>query len=151
VPNSTARLTLVEPLGTDAVTELRESIAANAVSLDAAVIVTEGSFSSRPATGLVYGQTYYGTDTGLWYFYTGSAWQTVTTVGPWVTLTLSSWFTTAGGGSPSPRYRLEGDKVVISGALESTTGWSGTATLTGVPAPANPSYLKTAWCQTNNT
>lgn len=75
--NSTSRLALVQPVGTDAASELRTSITANATTLDASVIVTEGALADRPA-GSYVGQTYYATDTGLWYFYTGAAWQAVT-------------------------------------------------------------------------
>lgn len=49
-------------------------------TLDNAVTVTPGTLVTRP-TGSYVGQTYYATDTGLWYFYTGSAWQTVALLG----------------------------------------------------------------------
>lgn len=77
MPTPTSRLALLEPIGADTVSELRLSSTNHATTLDAAVIVTEGTLTSRPSSSLVYGQTYYATDTGLWYFYNGSAWQTV--------------------------------------------------------------------------
>jgi hypothetical protein len=90
MPTSTSRLDLLQPIGSDAVSELRIAITANATGLDGAVIVTQGTVSGRPTNGSYVGQTYYATDTGLWYFWTGSAWQTVMLAGALSEGTVSS-------------------------------------------------------------
>lgn len=77
MPNSTTRLGLQEPITSDGPSELRVAMTNNATALDGAVLVSEGIFASIPSTPSpnVVGQTYYATDTGLWYFYTGSGWK----------------------------------------------------------------------------
>ena len=129
MPNTTSRLGLVQPLGTDAVSELRVSITDNASTLDNSVIVTEGTLASRPA-GSYNGQTYYATDTGLWYFYTGSAWETVMLAGGWQTLTPATGWVAYG--APGLQARVVGDKAELRGALQNQTGGTVTfATLVG--------------------
>ena len=56
---------LLQPLTTDAATELRIAIGQNASVLNGAVTVTRGTISSRPAASAVPNDSmYYGTDTG---------------------------------------------------------------------------------------
>ena len=73
MPNTTSRLALVQPVGTDAVSELRVSIADNAATLDAAVTWAEGVIAALPAASLA-GRRYYATDLGQELYDTGSAW-----------------------------------------------------------------------------
>lgn len=127
MPTSTTRLGYSQPLTTDAAAQLRESITANATLSDDNVTITSGVVSSRPTSSLVTGQTYYGTDTGLWYFYNGSAWETVMLAGAWVTISSGTFASGWTAASPVPRYRLEGDVVRLSGVIVNATGSTVTA------------------------
>jgi hypothetical protein len=124
MPNYTTRLSLVEPLGSDPVSDGRIAITTNAEALDSAVIVTEGTLVDRPSSSLIYGQTYYATDVELWYFYNGSGWETVLLSGvSWAELTPGSdWQLIE---SKPASARIFGDEVQLSGGLECNTSGSG--------------------------
>jgi hypothetical protein len=62
MPNTTSRLALLEPVGADAVSELRLSITNHATTLDNAAIYTEGTLASR--TIGEHGEFYRTTDAG---------------------------------------------------------------------------------------
>lgn len=137
MPNSTTRLALVEPLGADAASELRVSITANATTLDAAVLVTEGTISSRPtATTVPYGSEYYATDTGQVFKSTGSVWLVVS-VAPltYTSLSLASGVS-AFSGDYTPSARVEGDRVWLRGTVENTSGGNITANTTVFTLPS---------------
>lgn len=72
--NSTTRLALTLPLGTDSPSALRTSITNNANITDASVVITEGTISARPAAG-TYGKAYLATDVNQgFYLDNGSSW-----------------------------------------------------------------------------
>ena len=75
MPNETSRLSLAEPLTSDASSELRLSITNNATTLDDAVLVTEGTISSIPtASSVEKDHIYRATDTSQWFVSDGSNW-----------------------------------------------------------------------------
>ena len=144
MPNNTSRLGLVEPVGTDTVSELRLAIAANAAALDTVLLVTEGTLASRPSNPAP-GSAYWATDTYKWYLYpgNGTSWIPLQSVGAWVSLTS---FT--GGWIPGPsgaRYRIDGDLVRLSGSVQNQSGstyYGSGLTSTGVvPSPPTTQQL----------
>lgn len=72
--NSTTRLGLVLPVGTDPVAELRESITANATTLDDAAVWQTGTLATRPSSGMIAGTVYRATDTGDVSITDGTSW-----------------------------------------------------------------------------
>lgn len=136
--HSTTRLGLNVPDTTDDESAFPPVSQQQMTTLDASVIITEGTLVNRPASGSYNGQTYYGTDTSLWYFWTGSAWETVMLAGVWTNLSFGSNISGEGGGY-TPAYRLVGDKVELCGGLFNGTGGSLTSNYvlaTNLPAPA---------------
>jgi hypothetical protein len=122
LPSYTSRLSLVQPIPSDAVEELYQSIAANASSLDGSVTITEGTVSARPTSGSYVGQTYYATDTGLWYFWTGSAWEGIL-LG--ATTTVAQAYRNAAYSLPSGSYQeVPIDTIAFDpgGNMDVTTG-----------------------------
>jgi hypothetical protein len=80
--NTTTRLALTQPAGTDPPSVLRTSIGGNATILDTAALFNEGILASRPAAGsVVHGYFYRSTDTGDLSYSNGSAWVSVSQVG----------------------------------------------------------------------
>lgn len=77
MPNSTSRLSLVEPLTSDAASELRTSITSNATTLDNAVVEFSGTLSNRSTVVPTpeIGFDYYATDTRQWSRYNGTLWR----------------------------------------------------------------------------
>lgn len=151
MPNSTGRLGLALPLGTDNVSELRVAINANATTLDAAATITEGTAVSRPSTS-VYGKFYYATDTGQLSFYNGSAWEAVPLAGAWSTIALPAGFATGSGGGQW-RYRIEGDVVRVAGGILNNTNASVTQLFDGLTTifPVIPTYSAVLSAQINYT
>lgn len=138
MPSTTTRLGLIEPLGADAPSELRVSIANHATTLDVAVTITEGTAASRPASGSYYGQTYYATDTTVLSFWNGSIWMPVRAGGAWTSITLASGFVAATG-MYTPQFRIEGDVVRMRGGVTITTGINQNTNIsTAIPAAATP-------------
>lgn len=73
MPNSTGRLELVQPIGTDAVSELRVAIAANAATLDPATQYGSGTFTNRTAAATTDGNLYESTDVNSLAYYSTAA------------------------------------------------------------------------------
>jgi len=117
VPGTTSRLGLDYALGSDNVSAYPTADLQAKTILDTSVTVTEGVFASRPS-GSYYGQTYYATDVALWYFWTGSAWQTV-------------FFQ---GASPLATVSTSSNLTLTAGQFVTTTGSSG-VTIT-LPSPS---------------
>lgn len=136
----TARLHLDYALGTDAVSSYPATDAQAKAILDNAVIVTEGTLSSRPS-GSYVGQTYYATDvnSGTWYFYTGSVWETVIVAGAWAVLTTNVGAGVISVSGRTALVRVVGDTAQLSGALTTNVGLSGGVTLATLPGSATPS------------
>lgn len=76
MPTSTSRLTLAQPVGTDAVSELRVAITGNATALDGSAIYTNGTFTNRSSAPTVDGNLYESTDVNSVAYYSAatSAW-----------------------------------------------------------------------------
>jgi hypothetical protein len=139
MPTTTSRLSLTQPVGADAVSEYRVSITQNATVLDAAVLTTEGTISSRPAaTAVAEGSEYYATDTGQLFKSTGSAWLIVPTAAlTYTNLTLASGLVNVASDYPSSA-RVEGDRVVLRGSFENT----GSNIVAGTPLFTLPSGMR---------
>ncbi len=138
MPTNTARLSLTNPLGTDAPSFLRTSITANNAILDNSVLYTEGTFASRPAAGAVeHGHVYRATDTSVWYQSDGTTWLTVMLAGAWSALSLATNVSAAGGYTPGARR--EGDVVRLRGGLLTTGGGNVGPDLATLPVGFRPS------------
>lgn len=105
-------------------------------TLDNAVTITEGTISNRPA-GSYAGQTYYATDTGLWYFYTGSSWQTVMLAGAWTPFAFGAYVSTPSGQIPVA-WRIVGDSVELDGVMVSSINMPSNQSWLTVPAAIQP-------------
>ena len=77
--NTTSRLSLVEPVTTDAPSVLRTAITTNATTLDGAVIESSGTVAGRPSASLYggLGQFYYATDAGVPFVSYNSTWNAI--------------------------------------------------------------------------
>jgi hypothetical protein len=142
MPTTTSRLGLLNPIGSDLPSEIRLGSTTNYATLDGAVTITEGVFSSRPA-GSYYGQTYYATDAlgglGLWYFYTGTAWETVMLAGSWTALPLNTnWTSGTAGTGYTAAWRIVGDKVELAGYVTNAAGFPQGAPFTTLPTAIRP-------------
>ena len=87
MPGTTDRLALLQPVGTDAVSELRAAITQNAATLDNAAMFLQGTLAARPAAALD-GRFYLATDTGQLFLDNGSSWVQIY---PSVTVFRHSW------------------------------------------------------------
>ncbi len=119
----TSRLSLVEWVGADVVSTIRTGNTTNMGTLDNTVLVTEGTFASRPAASSVEkDHVYKATDTGLWYIGDGTNWNTMIVAGAWANLSLGSGITAFGGGTFTPAYRLEADTLRLRGQATNAAG-----------------------------
>lgn len=106
--------------------------------LDNAVLYSEGTLASRPAAA-IKGRIYHGTDTGFYYWDTGSAWQTALLAGAWQSLTLGTGVGIAGDGD-GIAARAEGDIARLKGLLKGTTTVAAGATLATIPTAVKPPF-----------
>ena len=129
--HSTSRLGLEIPDGTDPVSAGPAGPFSQSLGiLDAAVTVTEGTISARPAASL-YGKMYYATDTNQWFLDTGSAWFTVgpDTTGVRHLLLQASGVIAAGTGAGDYFFTGAGNTLVVNGGGAATAYplWMGDA------------------------
>lgn len=138
--SSTPRLGLQYPSAVDQVSAFPGGPSSQAMTvLDAAMLITEGTISARPAAG-TYGKAYYATDTVQFSLDTGSAWLPVGWTISNITTSVTAVSRTvyrAGGGSnvtvtlPSPtlnsmvwvmNYMIAGTTLTVSGTNIYGTG-----------------------------
>lgn len=140
---TTSRLSLNYPQETDTVTSYPAVNAQQAGILDAAVVYSEGTISSRPSAA-IKGRIYKGTDTGLYYFDTGTAWDTVMLAGAWVSLTAN-----AGVTATNTFGRVVGDTAQLRGlATPSGSSIAANTALVTLPtslAPVNQHGVATTF------
>ena len=119
--NSTSRLALPLPVGTDPPSELRTAIGALSTAMDPSVLYYSGTLANRGTvvSSPLAGYLYYATDKGILYEYNGSAWGTVMIAGAWTEVSFSSNWT---AGTYTPSSRLEGDLVRLKGVIINSTG-----------------------------
>jgi hypothetical protein len=115
MPTNTARLALAQPVGADAASEFRVAMTSNTATLDNAAIYKSGTLASRPATPAA-GTFYYATDTGLTYWWNGTAWLGVPLQGAWTALTLPSTIS-ADGTTWLAGVRVEGNVARLRGSI----------------------------------
>lgn len=135
MPTNTTRRDLPVPIGADDPSQLRLSITAIADAVDGDLTYSSGTLAARPsASSSLTPRIYFATDTGLYYFDTGSAWQMIFD-GAWQNLTISSGWTSHGA-----QARLEGDVVRLRGAVQNSTGSAANGTYATCPGtfPAAP-------------
>ena len=124
--NSTSRLALPLPVGTDPPSELRTAISALSTAMDPSVLYYSGTLANRGTvvSSPLAGYLYYATDTTTLYEYNGSAWGVVMVAGAWVALStfgLASGVISIGAGETAS-VRLVGDMVQFKGGLSASTG-----------------------------
>lgn len=111
MPNSTTRLGLLEPVGTDTVSELRLSITNNASTLDNALTGGEGTLANRPsASSVPYNYVYFASDVPAYYLSDGTTWrQMALGAGMWApTIVTSSGSVAMATGAGHARVTLVG-------------------------------------------
>ena len=134
--NSTSRLALPLPVGSDPPSELRTAISALSTAMDPSVLYYSGTLANRGTvvSSPLAGYLYYATDTTTLYEYNGSAWLTCVIAQPWQALSLASNVISAGDYTPSAR--LEGDIVRLKGVLTNNTGGTITSFATWATIPS---------------
>lgn len=120
MPTTTSRLSIDVVAGTDLVSSYPTVNAQQMGILDGAVVYSEGVLASRPSAA-IKGRIYKGTDTGLYYFDTGSAWDTLMLAAAWANLSLASGLGTFSG-TYTPASRVVGDRVELRGGVQNTSG-----------------------------
>lgn len=105
---------------------------------DALLTPTTCTSGTRPTTKLFKGRVIHETDTGSWYFYTGTVWRLLDMDDTgWMDCTVNATFAKMAG-SEAPKVRRKGDRVYFKGGyLPTGMTANGSFVVGALPGPVN--------------